>query len=156
MLTFHHAFGTWVDAAPFRADLRHVMAVGDMSVEVVAELTGIPPRAAWHLLVGRAGRPVRRISADTARRLLRLTSADARAAGRRRVPARGTVFRLHELVTGGHTVVQIAERTGIDHDTLRDLVEGRRDVCSTLVAGRVGALFEAREARYDLIYSLAS
>lgn len=155
MLTVHRNPGSWVDAAPFRAHLRHVMAVGDMSVEVVAELTGVPLRAAQHLLLGRAGRAVRRISADTGRRLLRLTSADARTARWRLVPARGTLLRLEELLAGGLTVVEIAQRTGIDHDTLRDLANGRSDACSTLVAGQIGALHGAQEARYDLIYSLA-
>jgi hypothetical protein len=156
MPTVREGAGPWVDAAPFRAHLRHVMAVGDMSVEVVAELTGIPPRAARHLLEGRAGRAVRRISADTARRLLRVTSADARTVGCRLVSARITVARLQELVAAGHDVGDLARQISIDTDTVRDLAEGRRDTCSPLVAARVGAVHAARDARYDLIYSLAS
>jgi hypothetical protein len=148
--------GLWVDAAPFRAHLRHVMAVGDLSIEVVAALTGINPRAAAHLLDGRAGRPVRRISADVGRRLLQLTSFDARTVRWRLVPARMTRARLRELVAEGHGIDELASRTGVDGQTLRELLDRQRDACTSLVAARVGALHAALEARYDLIYSLAS
>ena len=147
---------TWVDAAPFRAHLCHVMAVGDMSVEVVAHLAGIGPRAARHLLHGRAGRPIRRISAHTARRLLQVTSADARTAGRRLVSARVTAARLRELLAAGHPVVGLAEQVGVDPNLLRELAEGQRSVCTPLLAARLGALQAALAARDDLIYSLAS
>lgn len=147
---------SWVDAAPFRAHLRHVMAVGDMSVEVVAQLAGIGPRAARHLLHGRAGRPIRRINANTARRLLQVTSADARTAGRRLVSARATAERLRGLVAAGHTLAELAGQVEADPQMLRDLAERRRNVCTPLLAARLAALEAALAARDDLIYSLAS
>ncbi len=132
------------------------MAVGDLSVEVVAQLAGIGPRVARHLLHGRAGRPVRRINAHTARRLLQVTSADARAAGRRLVHARVTAARLRDLLGAGHALVELADQVGVDAGQLRELVDGRRNVCSQLLAARVGALDAALVAREELIYSLAS
>ena len=39
---------------------------------------------------------------------------------------------------------------------LRELAEGRRNVCTPLLAARLGALQAALAARDDLIYSLAS
>ena len=146
----------WIDAAPFRAHLRHVMAVGDISVEVVAALAGISARAARHLLNGRGGRPVRRISPDTARRLLRVTSADARWAGQRLVPAPATAARLKDLLAAGHSLDELAGEVRVAADELFALAEGRRDACTPLVAARLAALHAAVDARYDLIHSLAS
>lgn len=139
----------WVDAAPFRAHLAHVMAVGDMSVDVVAAMTGVSLRAARHLLRGRGGRPVRRISAETGRRLLRITSFDARTVRQRLVSSRGAVMQLGEIRTTGLPLIEVARRSGIDEDLLVELVEGRRDVCSPLLAAQVAALHTALDAGPD-------
>ncbi len=45
--------GTWVDARPFRAQLRYLMASGSLSVDDVAAVAGISPRLADRLLHGR-------------------------------------------------------------------------------------------------------
>ena len=66
----------WVDAAPFRAQLRYLMASTSLSAEEVAAAAGISARLADHLLHGRNGRALRRVSPETGRRLLRL-SVDA-------------------------------------------------------------------------------
>ena len=63
----------WVDAAPFRAQLRYLMASTSLSAEEVAAAVGISARLAERLLHGRNGRPLRRVSPDTGRRLLRLS-----------------------------------------------------------------------------------
>ncbi len=63
----------WVDAAPFRAQLRHLMASASLSAEDVARAVGISPRLAERLLYGRNGRALRRVSRDTASRLLRVS-----------------------------------------------------------------------------------
>ena len=68
----------WVDAAPFRAQVRHLMAAFSLPIEDVAAAAGIPARLAEHLVYGRNGRPARRISPDTARRLLRLSDDQVR------------------------------------------------------------------------------
>lgn len=136
----------WVDAAPFRAHLAHVMAVGDMSVDVVAAMAGVSSRAARHLLRGRGGRPVRRISAATGRRLLQITSCDARTVRQRLIPARGALRLLGEIRATGLGLGEVARRTTIDEDLLVELVEGRRDVCSPLLAAQLAAVHIALDA----------
>lgn len=78
--------GFWVDAAPFRALLRHLMAVGAMTSDEIATLAGIPTRLADRLLGGRNGRPLQRICPITAARLLLVSECSVRAA--RRHPTR--------------------------------------------------------------------
>jgi hypothetical protein len=68
----------WVDAGPFRAHLKHLMSVGSLSVPEVAAVLGVSTRAVRHLLEGRSGRLPRRISPQTARRLLLVRAADVR------------------------------------------------------------------------------
>ena len=74
--------GFWVDAAPFRALLRHLMAAGAMSSDEIAALAGIPPGLADRLLHGRNGRALQRICPITAARLLLVSDFNLRA-GRR-------------------------------------------------------------------------
>ncbi len=72
--------GFWVDAAPFRALLRHLMAIGSMSSDEIAALAGLPFQLADHLLNGRNGRPLLRICPLTATRLLMIPEPAVRAA----------------------------------------------------------------------------
>jgi hypothetical protein len=74
--------GFWVEAAPFRALLRHLMAVGAMTSDEIAALAGIPARLADRLLNGRNGRPLLRICPVTAARLLLVSEWSLRAARR--------------------------------------------------------------------------
>ena len=68
----------WVDAAPFRAQLRYLMASTSLSAAEVAAAVGISARLAERLLRGRNGRPLRRVSPETGRRLLRVSIAQLR------------------------------------------------------------------------------
>ena len=63
----------WVDAAPFRAHLRYLMASASLSAGEVAAAAGISARLAERLLHGRNGRALRRISPETGRRLIRVS-----------------------------------------------------------------------------------
>ena len=139
----------WVDAAPFRAQLAHTMAVGDMSVEVVAAMTGISSQSARRLLHGRGGRPVRRISAETGRRLLRISSVEARTVRQRTVPARGAAGRLCELLASGLTVAELAARTGIEESQLRAIAGGRRATCSPLTDAQITVAHRERDLSGD-------
>jgi hypothetical protein len=76
----------WVDAGPFRAQLRYLMASGSLSVDDVAAVAGISARLADRLLHGRNGRPVRRISPETARRLIQVSDQHVQALRRIMVP----------------------------------------------------------------------
>jgi hypothetical protein len=63
----------WVDAAPFRAQLRYLMANTSLSAREVARAAGLSRRLAERLLYGRNGRALRRVSPETGRRLLQLS-----------------------------------------------------------------------------------
>jgi hypothetical protein len=129
----------WVEAAPFRAHLRHLMAVADLSATTVAVLVGISPRLAHRLLYGRGGRALRRINPDTARKLLRVTPAEARAVRRRRVPAQATVQHLHQLRDAGWTDGQLAQLVGVALPALDVLLADSNATCSQLGALRAAA-----------------
>ena len=135
----------WVEAAPFRAQLAHTMAVGDMSVEEVAAMTGVPARAARRLLHGRSGRPVRRISAEMGRRLLRLSSADARTVRQRSVPARGAAGRLRDLLASGLTMSELAARTGVAASRLSAVAGGHLATCSPLIDAQIAVVHREQD-----------
>jgi plasmid maintenance system antidote protein VapI len=137
------AAAPWVEAGPFRAHLRHVMAVGDLTATEVATLAGVSPRMAASLLTGRGGRPVRRISPDTARSLLRVTAADARALRTRQVPAEESRLRLRRLLVRGMDPADLAEQLGVTSQTVAALASGTGGWCGALLALRLLALARA-------------
>jgi hypothetical protein len=69
---------TWIEAAPFRAHVAHVMAAGRMSQESVASLAGVTPKVIARLLGDGPGQSVQVIRADLGRRLLEIRSPVAR------------------------------------------------------------------------------
>ncbi|HYP46733.1 MAG TPA: hypothetical protein VEQ66_16225 [Propionibacteriaceae bacterium] len=129
----------WVEATPFRALLIHLMAAGDLSSGAAAELVGISPRLAHRLVHGRGGRALRRIDPHTARKLLRVTTADARAARRLHVAAEPTVQHLHELQAAGWSEADLTGLLGLDRHELDDLLVGNRRSCTQLIALRAAA-----------------
>jgi hypothetical protein len=68
---------TWIEAAPFRAHVAHVMAAGRLSQESVAALAGVAPRVIARLLQEGPGQPVQVIRADLGRRLLKIRGPNA-------------------------------------------------------------------------------
>lgn len=128
--------GRWVDAAPFRAHLRHLMAVGGMSSAAVAVLAGISPRATFRLLHGRGGRALRRISPDTARRLLQVTPEVAATVRSTMVPAATTRHHLGVLCAAGWSEAELARRLGLPQATLVALINGTVGRCTQLAALR--------------------
>jgi len=131
--------GQWVDAAPFRAHLRHLMAVGDMSSSMVAVLAGVSPGAAHRLLNGRRGRAMRRISPVTAAKLFQVTPQLTRNARRHPVPAGDTAVRLRRLRTAGWSDGELADAVGLPLSSLLILVGGAEATCSLWTALRVTA-----------------
>ncbi|HEX8510659.1 MAG TPA: hypothetical protein VF635_14325 [Propionibacteriaceae bacterium] len=129
----------WIEAAPFRAHLRHLMAVSDLSASAVAVLAGISPRCAYRLLHGRAGRPLRRISPETARKLLRVSAVDARAVRRRTVPSASTARHLDELLGSGWNEEELARLLGLTHSEVAAIRAQTSRSCSQLAALRVAA-----------------
>lgn len=129
----------WVEAAPFRAHLRHLMAVAELSPATVAVLVGISPSLAHRLLHGRGGRALKRINPDTARKLLRVTAADARAVRRRTVPSEAAVRHLRQLQAAGWCQSELAQLLGLSATAFAALVSGSEPSCTQLVALRAQA-----------------
>lgn len=139
------ATAPWVEAGPFRAHLRHVMAVGELTAREVAALAGVSPRLVTSLLRGRGGRPVRRISPDTARALLRLPAAQARELRTRQVPAAESRLRLRRLLGRGADHFALAGELGVTTEVLAALEQETTTWCSALLALRLLALTRGSE-----------
>ncbi len=128
------------------------MTAGDLTVEMAAALTGVPVRAARHLVHGRGGRPLRRISPEMGRRLLRITTLDARRVGSRVVRAEATRDRLLAL-TASRGATELLAELGVTEDQARAVLDGTQ-VCPQLVALKVAAAYAVATAREDLVYRL--
>jgi plasmid maintenance system antidote protein VapI len=135
----------WVDAGPFRAHLRYLMASGSLSVEDVAAVAGISARMAERLLHGRNGRPLRRISPDTARRLIQISDQQVRALRRIMVPAAPARLQLRRLHRAGWQNLAIAERLGVAAPELMELAAGA-SACSLLLTVRLTAAARADDS----------
>jgi hypothetical protein len=129
----------WVDAGPFRAHLRYLMAVGGMTAPEVALLAGVPPTFADHLLYGRRGRGMRRISPQQARRLLRITAADVGFAAHRPVPAVLARPPARRLKAAGWTVEDLGRLLNLPAGDAARLLDGRMHTCSQRVSLRAAA-----------------
>ncbi|HJV14172.1 MAG TPA: hypothetical protein VJ625_09800 [Propionibacteriaceae bacterium] len=132
----------WVDAGPFRAQLRYLMASGSLSVEEVAAVTGISASLADRLLHGRNGRPLRRISPDTARRLIQVSDQHVRALRRIMVPAVPARLQLCRLYRAGWQNLGIAQRVRVSVPDLVELAAGA-EMCSLLLTVRLTATARA-------------
>ena len=132
------ADGRWVDAAPFRAHLRHLMAVGRLEAREVAVVLGLSTRAVQHLLEGRTGRPVRRISPSTARRLLLVSADDVRDLRWCLAPVAAPRTSWQRLRASGWSAEEVASRVGFTLDELRALEHGTH--CNRLLAVRLVGL----------------
>lgn len=126
----------WVDATPFRAHVRFLLAVGDISSSDLATLADISGRAIEHLLVGRSGRAMRRISTEMARRLITITADDVRGLPWRLVPTERARAQLVHLRRTGRTDSEIAELVGVSATALTDL-DGPAGHCSQLTTLRL-------------------
>ena len=134
----------WVDARPFRAQLRYLMASGSLSVEDVAAVAGISARLARRLLHGRDGRQLRRISPDTARRLIQISDQQVQALRRIVVPAAPARLQLRRLYRAGWDDLAIAERVHVAVPQLVELASGA-DACSLLLTVRLTAAARAED-----------
>jgi hypothetical protein len=135
----------WVDAGPFRAQLRYLMASGSLSVDDVAAIAGISSRLADRLLHGRNGRPLRRISSDTARRLIQVSDQHVQALRRIMVPAAPARLHLRRLYRAGWQNLAIAQRVRVAAPELVELAAGA-DTCSLLLTVRLAAAARAAES----------
>lgn len=139
------AIDSWLDAAPFRAHARHLMAAGGLTSAELAVLAGVSLRAVRHLVYGRTGRPARRISPHTARRLFLLTPLEASLVRSRLVPAARTRTFLGQLFAAGWQLPQLAAASRLPPVVVEGLLTGRLRSCTQLVALRVAAAATAAE-----------
>jgi plasmid maintenance system antidote protein VapI len=135
----------WVDAGPFRAQLRFLMASGSLTVDDVAAVAGISARLADRLLHGRDGRPLRRISPDTARRLIQISDQHVQALRRIMVPAAPARLQLRRLRRAGLEEPAIAERLRVTVPELVELASGA-ETCSLLLTVRLTAAARAEDS----------
>jgi hypothetical protein len=138
----------WVDARPFRAQLRYLMASGSLTVDDVATIAGIPARLADRLLHGRNGRPLRRISPDTARRLIQISDQQVQALRRIMVPSALARLQLRRLYRAGWENLAIARRVHVPAPELIELAAGA-EVCSLLLTVRLTATVRADLCCFD-------
>lgn len=136
-------YGPWVDAAPFRAHVRHLMAETGVAWRTVAVLADVPSQSIDHLLRGRNGRPVPRLHPLIAERLFHLTRDAVADASARPVHAGRTQTLLQCLTGRGWVIRDIARRTRLPEDELCALAAGREAACSQLVAATVKAAAQA-------------
>ena len=131
----------WVDATPFRAHVAQLLATG-LTVPVIAQLAGVPERSVQHLAHGREGRRVHRLCRDTGRRLLRITTMEARAVRFRPVPVRLSRERLRTMVGAGWSVDQLADQTGLGIDEVARIVGRGSATCSQLCALKIAVGYQ--------------
>jgi hypothetical protein len=121
------------------------MASGSLTLEEVAAVTGISARLADRLLHGRNGRPLRRISPDTARRLIQVSDQHVRGLRRIMVSAVPARLQLCRLYHAGWENLAIATRVGVTVPDLVELAAGA-EMCSLLLTVRLIATARAEHS----------
>lgn len=134
--------GYWVDAAPFRAQLHHLMGATAFTAGEVAAAAGISARLAEHLAAGRNGRMLRRVSWQTGCRLLALSVPAIRGLGELVEPSGRARWQLDRLRGAGWDDLAIARRVGSTTAELARLTAGA-PTCSQLLAVRLVAAARA-------------
>ena len=136
---------SWLDAAPFRAHVRHAVAEAGIPWPAFAIESGVPLPAVRSLLFGRGGRPVGRIEPRIAARLFSIGAAELAGLRRTHVAATGTAQRLRELLVTGVDPLALARWCAISPGELARLVDGddwscsRLTECLSLAAERMAA-----------------
>lgn len=123
----HDASPDWVEAAPFRAKLRLLMAETGLPWQVIAVAAWIPQSQARALLYGRGGRALRRLYAPFAQRLFVLDAASLAEAGQTLTPRRGLLSgervsrRIRRLREAGVPVAELARQLDLPMSEVRRL-----------------------------------
>ena len=126
------------DAATTRLD--HWIALG-ASCWAIAELSGVQPNAALHMVRRRrAGRPYI-FTYQTARTILE--AGDLMTARTGTMDASGTRRRLRALATLGWSLGAITDHSGIQHSSLAMIRLGRAENCRTTTAAAVARVYDA-------------
>jgi hypothetical protein len=116
----------WVLAAPFRAHLETVATESKIPWQALALAAGVSTELARHLLFGRNGRPVGKITSQCGMRLLGLNTAAAKALRDSYVPCQPTQNRVKQLLSQGMTPGQLADWCELPLDEFTALLEAPR------------------------------
>lgn len=135
----------WVDAAPFRAHLEHLVEASGVPWSVIAVHAGIPTGLASRLRHRPAGRPLQRIPAHLAKRLLDVTPEVARSLRNTRVPAAATVRRLTELLRRGWSTGDVADALNCPQAEIDALTSPGSRTVPLARAHRIEALLAASD-----------
>jgi hypothetical protein len=121
------------------------MASGSLSLDDAAAVAGISVRLAERLLHGRNGRQLRRISPETARRLIQVSDQHVRALRRILVPAAPARLQLRRLYRAGWDNYMIAARVRASVPELVELAAGA-ETCALLLTVRLTAAARAEDS----------
>lgn len=124
--------GQWIDAAPFRAHVRHSATVADVPWQVLAIVAGAPLSAVRTLLFGRAGRLPPRIAPRLASRLFQVCPADLLALHGHLTGATLTAEWLQDTLAAGVQPLRLARWCRLSATDLALLVDGDVTRCSRL------------------------
>ncbi|MDQ7991308.1 MAG: hypothetical protein AAGC63_01215 [Propionicimonas sp.] len=122
----------WVIAAPFRAHLRHLRDGTGLPWGVLARVAGVSPRLVHHLVLGRGGRYPRRITHESASRLIALDRNSLARLAVEWVPAGRTRLQVRQLLAAGADPDRLAAWCRLSRTQLLALAGAAR--CTRLVA----------------------
>ena len=92
---------------------------------------------------------MRRICGETARRLLRITTLEAKALRFRPVPVRATRYRLRAMAEAGWTVQRLADDIGVCIRDVQHALGRGSATCTQLTALKVAAAYEQWEIEQE-------
>lgn len=135
--------GAWVDAAPFRAHVRRLIADHRLTWRTVAMLAEVPTPAIGRLVCGRGHRPVARLHPLIAERLFHLTDEAVRVAAIQTAPTTRSRELLSRLVEHGWSIPLLANRAGLPTEELVAICSGAWSSCSQLTEAVIKAVAQA-------------
>ena len=124
--------GPWIDAAPFRAHVRHTITVAGLPWQSLAVVAGVPLPAVRSLLFGRSGRLPSRLEPRLATRLLAVDAAGLTALRHLWVGSTTTSEALWAVLGAGVDPLELAHWCRLSRDELAGLVDGEATRCSQL------------------------
>lgn len=128
------AYGRWqpfVDAAPVRSHLLHLMATTDAGWRRLATAAGVPHGTINHLLYGSHGQRAKRITPDNARRIFALQPDST---GGFTLPSAGAQRRIHVLIGEGWPQIHIGPQINTHPQYVNELLKTPRVTTTTATA----------------------
>lgn len=143
--TRHRPATCWVEAAPFRAHVRHLCATTGLPWPVLAMRAGVSLALVDHLLHGREGRTPRRITRTCAARLLAVTQAGVSALAVEGVHADAATRLAGVLQRRGWSAAEVADAADVPPGVVQGLLDGVLPRVTVLDELRLRALVAASD-----------